>query len=296
MSGLLPSPQLDPWRTAPARLQRVIHETPGVKTYELAFNDQRLAAQFSWQPGQFNMLYVPGCGEAAISISGHDAALGVLRHTVRRVGAVTGALDEGGVGMSLGIRGPFGRGWPLEPFQPVEPFQSAGATQRDLIVVAGGIGLAPLRSMISYCSQHREHFGEVSILVGARKPDDLLYSHQYAGWIAEEFKVQTTVDRDLPGWNGHVGVVTLLLQRLRIRRPDSTFLMTCGPEIMMRFVASAAIERGIPSQHIWVALERNMNCAIGHCGHCQLGPEFVCKDGPVFPFDRVAPWLRVQGL
>jgi NAD(P)H-flavin reductase len=150
--------------------------------------------------------------------------------------------------------------------------------------------------MIAYLLNEPDRVGEVSVLVGARKPCDLLYSHQYSTWTKLGFRVQTTVDRDVDKWNGHVGVVTLLLERLPITRPESTLLMTCGPEIMMRYVAGAALDRGVPSENIWVALERNMNCAIGHCGHCQLGPEFVCKDGPVFPYDRVAQWLHVQGL
>lgn len=290
MTSLLPSSKLDPWRTASASLRSIIHETPFVKTYEIGLDDADSAAQFSWLPGQFNMLYVPGVGEAAISISGHDETQGVLRHTIRRVGAVTSALDEGKVGMSLGIRGPFGRPW------PVDQIQHSAATKLDVIIVAGGIGLAPLRSMIAYLVSAIDRVGEVSILVGARKPCDLLYSHQYSTWADIGFNVKTTVDRDVARWNGHVGVVTLLLERLPVRRPESTLVLSCGPEIMMRFVAGAALDRDIPSQNIWVALERNMNCAIGHCGHCQLGPEFICKDGPVFPYDRVAPWLHVQGL
>ncbi len=150
--------------------------------------------------------------------------------------------------------------------------------------------------MITYLLNNTDRVGDVSVLVGAREPCDLLYSHHYATWTEKGFSVQTTVDRDEDRWIGHVGVVTLLLDRLPIPRPESTLLMTCGPEIMMRYVADAALDRGIPSENIWVALERNMNCAIGHCGHCQLGPEFICKDGPVFPYDRVAQWLHVQGL
>lgn len=288
MTSLLPSPKSDPWRTASASLRRVIQETPGVKTYEIALDDEDLAGKFCWQPGQFNMLYVPGVGEAAISISGGDEKRGLLRHTIRRVGAVTSALDNGHVGMSLGLRGPFGKAWPVDAI--------SATTKYDVIIVAGGIGLAPLRSMIAYLLNDSDRVGQVSVLVGARKPRDLLYSHQYSTWTERGFRVQTTVDRDVDKWNGHVGVVTLLLERLPITRPESTLLMTCGPEIMMRYVAGAALDRGVPSENIWVALERNMNCAIGHCGHCQLGPEFICKDGPVFPYDRVAPWLHVLGL
>lgn len=290
MTSVSTSPKSDPWRTASASLRRVIHETPGVKTYEIALDDADLAGQFSWLPGQFNMLYIPGVGEAAISISGSDKSRAVLRHTIRRVGAVTSALDEGEVGLSLGLRGPFGNGW------PVDQISRSATTKHDIVIVAGGIGLAPLRSLIVYLLSETDRVGNVSILVGARKPCDLLYSDQYSTWAKQGINVQTTVDRDVDQWNGHVGVVTLLLERLPLARPNSTLMMTCGPEIMMRYVAGAALDRGIPSDNIWVALERNMNCAIGHCGHCQLGPEFICKDGPVFAYDRVAPWLHVQGL
>lgn len=289
MTILLPSTEFDPWRTASASLCRAFEETPGVKTYEIALDDDDVAAQYSWQPGQFNMLYVPGVGEAAISISGTDKKHRMLRHTIRRVGAVTAALDRGDAGMPLGLRGPFGRAWPVDEIERSE-------TKHDIVIVAGGIGLAPLRSLITYLLDHSDRVGRVSVLVGAREPCDLLYSQHYATWAEKGLSVQTTVDRDVDSWIGNVGVVTLLVDRLSLPRPKSTLLMTCGPEIMMRYVADAALDRGIPSENIWVTLERNMNCAIGLCGHCQLGPEFICKDGPVFPYDRVAPWLHVQGL
>ncbi len=290
MTSLAKDRKFDPWRWMPVRVQRVIDETPGVKTYELALNDPVLAAEYSWLPGQFNMLYVPGVGEAAISISGGEANRHLLRHTVRRVGSVTGSLDDGGVGMSLGIRGPFGTSWPIDELQ-------RDATQPcDAIVVAGGIGLAPLRSLIDHLIRRQPPAGRVSILVAHRTPADLLFRQQYGDWQQQGADVQTTVDRAQSGWNGHVGVVTLLLQRLAIPNPESTLVMACGPEVMMRYVAQAALDRDICNENIWVALERNMNCAIGLCGHCQLGPEFICKDGAIFPYNRVAPWLHVQGL
>lgn len=281
--------RIDPWRTEPVTIKRIIKETPGVKTYDLEFVNAQLASEFRFTPGQFNMLYVPGVGEAAISISG-GVGTGVLRHTIRTVGAVTEALDRGEVGMSLGVRGPFGSTW------PVEQLVDAGTNKKNVILVAGGIGLAPLRSVVAHLMRFRDSADRVDVLMGARTPEDLLYGAEYPTWQENRIEVRTTVDRATNGWRGQVGVVTLLLDRLSIPRPESTLLMTCGPEVMMRYVVQAAARRGIPESNMWVALERNMNCAIGLCGHCQLGPEFVCKDGPVLPYDRVARWLRVQGF
>ena len=277
--------KIDPWHAVAARIHSVIDESPDVKTYELSVD----VDEFSWQPGQFNMLYVPGVGEAAISICGGDQERGLLRHTIRRVGSVTAALAAAEVGTSIGIRGPFGVPWPLEQIE-------SSPQQRDVIIVAGGIGLAPLRSLITHLIQHRRQVGRVSVLVGARTAADLLYADQYDSWRQQELSVETTIDRASPHWKGHVGVVTLLIERLSIARPESTLVMTCGPEVMMRYVAQSAMHRGIPEKNIWVAMERNMNCAIGLCGHCQLGPEFICKDGPVFPYDSIAHLLPVLGL
>ncbi len=234
------------------------------------------------------MLYVPGVGEAAISISG-ETKQGLLRHTIRAVGAVTGALDRGGVGFSLGIRGPFGTPWPMDRL-------TAGPRPMNVILIAGGIGIAPLRSVIDHLMRNRGHVGRVDVLFGARTPQDLIFAGEHAEWIKHGINVHTTVDRGDVTWSGHVGVVTLLLDRLEIPDPEATMLLTCGPEVMMRFVVQAATARGLPETNAWVTLERNMNCAIGLCGHCQLGPEFICKDGPVFRYDQIAPWLHVQGL
>ena len=165
-----------------------------------------------------------------------------------------------------------------------------------MILVAGGIGMAPLRSVIIHLMRHREPVNQVDVLLGARTPRDLIYASEFETWSDHGIGLQTTVDRADGTWSGHVGVVTLLLDRLEIGDPEATILMTCGPEVMMRFVVQAAVDARVPETNTWVTLERNMNCAIGLCGHCQLGPEFICKDGPVFRYDRIAPWLHVQGL
>ncbi len=274
----------DPWRSFPARIASVRSEIPGVATYDLVLEDADLQRSFSFRPGQFNMLYVPGVGESAISISGDPADRTRIPHTVREAGNVTHALTRLGTGATVGVRGPFGASWPIDL-----------CTGRDVIVVAGGIGLAPLRPALYELLRRSEH-GALSLLYGARTPSGLLYRDEYDRWRAAGCDVQLTVDQAGPGWTGPVGVVTLLLDRLPIPRPERTLLLTCGPEVMMWYTVQAALRRGVPASGIYVSLERNMNCAVGLCGHCQLGPEFICKDGPVLRYDRVASLLKVHDL
>lgn len=275
----------EPWTTTSARVTDIQDETPGVKTYhiELSDADDRLA--YHAEPGQFNMLYLPGVGESAISLSHLPAPGEPLVHTIRAVGNVTQTLAKFTTGDSLGVRGPFGSHWPIE-----------SARGKDLILVAGGIGLAPLRPVIDHVRKHRSDFGRVSLLMGARKPADLLYQNEYPSWQSSDIDVQTTVDRAPPDWHAHVGVVTLLVNRIGIVRPEQTMLFCCGPEVMMTYAIRAVRERGVPRANLWLSLERNMNCAIGHCGHCQLGPHFICKDGPVLRYDQVNRLMRVDSL
>jgi NAD(P)H-flavin reductase len=285
--------QANPWLTHSVRVQLVLTETPGVATYELVFIDPAVASEYRFMPGQFNMLYVPGVGEAAISISSAPHTPQVLRHTIREVGGVTQAIAAGGRGMSLGLRGPFGSHWPVDAC--LLPTNDC-ATKRDVIIVAGGIGLAPLRSAIYALCRHRDQVGRIVVMVGARTPNDLLFQQEYVLWREQGVEVQTTVDRATADWQGNIGVVTGLLNRLLLNHPENTVLMTCGPEVMMRYVVSSALQRKIPPSNLWLSLERNMNCAVGLCGHCQLGPDFLCKNGPVLPYTHVAPWLKVQAL
>jgi NAD(P)H-flavin reductase len=182
------------------------------------------------------------------------------------------------------LRGPFGSSWPVEH-----------CVGKDLVLVAGGIGLPPLRPVIYEVLANRERFGNVTLLYGARSPDGLLYPEQTAAW-KDTIVVERTVDRATSDWRGHVGVVTAMLERLSIPQPQNTVLMTCGPEVMMWYTVRAALNRGLNKTNTWVSLERNMNCAVGFCGHCQLGPEFLCKDGPVFRYDKVESILKVKDL
>lgn len=275
----------NPWLSHAARIQRVICETDGVATYDLIFEEEALSRSYSFLPGQFNMLYLPGVGEAAISISGDPADSSKIPHTIRQAGNVTNTLAALKEGSVIGVRGPFGSHWPVEDCH-----------SKDVILVAGGIGLAPLRPVIYELLAQRDRFGNLALLYGSRTPDGLLYAGEFDDWRQQGLGVQTTVDRAHLGWTGNVGVVTVLLDRLELNRPEETLLLTCGPEIMMWYTIQAALRRGLSPDSVYVSLERNMNCAIGLCGHCQYGPEFICKDGPVFRYDRVASILKVDDL
>lgn len=270
-----------PWQMNQAKLVQVTTEIPGVATYDFQLEDS--SASFQFAPGQFNMLYVPGVGEAAISLSGMTGT--VLHHTIREAGNVTHDIARCKPGSTLGLRGPFGSSWPM-----------AACAGKDIILAAGGIGLAPVRPVIYDVLKHPATYGKLTILHGARNPSGLLYAREYDDWRQAGIAVETIVDQADTTWLGQVGVITQLLNRYTIQRPSDTILMTCGPEIMMHFVARSALARGIPAEQIYVSLERHMNCAIGLCGHCQLGPSFVCKDGPVYRYDHIAPFMKVEGL
>jgi len=275
----------NPWQTHTVAIQRIRPEVEGVATYDLAFQDESVRAAYRFAPGQFNMLYLPGAGEVAISVSDDPHERATCAHTIRVAGNVTRSLAAMNVGETLGLRGPFGTSWPM-----------AECIGRDVVLAAGGIGLAPIRPAIYTLLRDRRRYGRLNLLYGARSPDTLLYARQFDDWSQRGMIVQTTVDRSASGWMGNVGVVTLLLERLRSFDPRNTVLVCCGPEVMMRFTVMAALNRGLSPEQIWVSLERNMQCAVGLCGHCQLGPAFICKDGPVFRYDRVAALMDVEGL
>jgi NAD(P)H-flavin reductase len=244
----------------------------------------RLDGGFRFSPGQFNMVYLFGVGEVAISMSGDPADTDALVHTIRRVGLVTEGLGRLRKGDVVGVRGPFGRSWPVE-----------AARGRDVVVVAGGLGLAPLRPLVYHLLGHRDDFGRVAVVVGARTPSDLLYRAELRSWSRAGLQVLITVDRAEPEWRGNVGVVTALLPEARFDAVHAVAFV-CGPEVMMHFAARELARRGLTEDRIFVSLERNMKCAIGLCGHCQLGPAFVCKDGPVFAWDRMRPLLTTREL
>jgi len=279
-----PAVAIDPWRSHPARVVQITPEMAGVRTYDLAFVEAAVRDGYRFAAGQFNMLYLPGIGEAAISISSDAAVPGVLAHTVRAVGNVTEALARLHVGDEILVRGPFGRPWPVEALRG-----------RHVVVVGGGLGLASQRTAIMALARTRGHYASVTILHGAKTPAGLVYARQYDDWRAAGVDVVPTVDAGDASWTGHVGLVTDLFTGLAID-PSAAAVLCCGPDPMMAAVARAAATVGIHQRDIFVSLERNMACAVGHCGLCQFGPRFVCQDGPVFAYDLIAEFLAVPQL
>jgi anaerobic sulfite reductase subunit B len=235
------------------------------------------------QPGQFTMLYAWGVGEVPISVSGLESS-GRLVQTIRDVGAVTHKLCSLEPGRTLGVRGPLGHGWPLD--------RLVGG---DVVVVAGGLGLAPLRPAVRALLARRAQFGRLVLLYGARTPPDLLFREELDRWATEGLDVQLTVDAADASWTGPVGVVGKLVARGDFDAPAAGAFM-CGPEVMMRFTALALAERGVAADKTYVSLERSMKCGVGHCGHCQIGPTLVCLDGPVYAWAGMERWLTVREL
>ncbi len=280
------------------RIHRVRNETSDTFTLELealeekSGSDEKPAnseavssmsprkAAPSFAAGQFNMLYVFGVGEIPISISGDSAQSKTLVHTTRVVGTVTRAMRRLKRGDVLGVRGPFGSHWPV-----------GEAEGSDVVIVAGGIGLAPLRPALYNVLAQREKYGKVVLLYGTRSPSDILFQRELETWRSRfDLEVYVTVDRAEGGWRGNVGVVTTLIAKAPFDPPNAV-AMVCGPEVMMRFAALELESRGVGADHVFLSLERNMKCAIGFCGHCQFGPAFVCKDGPVLRYSRFKDWI-----
>lgn len=258
----------------------VVAEIADVVTLRVAPVDGRPAP---FLPAQIGMVGAFGIGEAAISISSSPSETRFHEYTIRRAGAITGALTSMAPGDQFWVRGPFGRPWDLE------------AGRRDVLIVAGGIGLAPLRSAIYAVAEQRRLYGRVVVAIGAQQSSALLYSGEYDSWRARGLDVSTIIDVDEPGWDGPVGFVPQLVAELEFD-PLRTDVMMCGPDVMMRATASALVDRGVPAEQIQLTLERNMQCGNGLCGHCQLGGLLVCRDGPVVRYPLVAASLAVQEL
>jgi len=272
------NPMLPVW----AELVEIKAEAPGVSTYWIKFKDPAVQENYSFKPGQFNMLTVPGYGEAAISISSDVDDKEKIGHTIRMAGNVTNAIARLKVGDTIGVRGPFGTSWPIED-----------CLGKDIYIAAGGIGLPPLRPLIYHIMKNRADFGKVVVLYGARTPQDLQFTDEYSAWKDAGIDVMITVDRADESWEGRVGVVPMLFYNLRMEARNSVGF-TCGPEIMMRFVVYEARARRIPQENIYLSFEKNMKCGYGSCGHCQLGPYFTCKDGPVFSYAALEPYFNVE--
>jgi sulfhydrogenase subunit gamma (sulfur reductase) len=273
-----------PWQLHATRIAAIREEAPGVRTYSLTFAPRSPRPPFRFTAGQFNMVSLPGIGEAAISISSDPESLSGIAHTVRTVGNVTRALTRLDVGDELLLRGPFGVPWPLDALR-----------DRDLVLVGGGLGLASLLAAVAFCMTHRGDYGRIAVLHGTRTPADVLATRDHHRWRAHGIAVHCIVTEPDPRWRGPVGLVSSLFDGLTIA-PDATSLLCCGPEPMITAVAKQAAARGISREQIFVSIERLMGCGSGLCGLCQLGPFFVCRDGPVFSYERIARWLAVPHL
>ncbi len=265
-----------------AVVRDIVQETPDTKTFAFELEGGRGTADF--QPGQFNMIYIYGVGEAPISIASSRRE-GSVKHTIRSVGTVTTLVSRLKVGDVVGLRGPFGTPWPLE-----------GAHGKELMIIAGGLGLAPLRPVILEALASAHKFKGVKVLYGARTPRDLLYKYEHAGWSNREgAEFLVTVDRAEEGWSKNVGVVTTLFKEVDVLAEEA-IAFVCGPEVMMKFTVQELLRRRVPQDNIVVSLERHMNCGVGTCGHCQMGPVFICRDGPVFAYPRVKRFFAREGV
>jgi len=263
------------------QVKAVAHETSDIFTLTLTSKDSGRGMAFL--PGQFNMLYHFGFGEVAISISGDPSKQDVLVHTMRAVGSVTKSLQKLKAGDEIGVRGPFGSEWPISK------------KHCDVLLVAGGIGLAPLRSALLDLAAHKDQYKDITLLYGARNPDDIIFKKDLENWQKQGIKVETTVDKTGAGWHGPVGVVTALIKK-NVKNPKNTLVLICGPEIMYKFTMPELLGAKVDENNIFLSMEKNMQCAVGFCGHCQYGPHFICKDGAVFPYTQLQNWLKIEEL
>jgi NAD(P)H-flavin reductase len=270
-----------PWTESPPWLVTARRE----ESHDTVTLELEPPAPFGFEPGQFNMLRVPGIGEVPISISGDPSRPGPVLHTIRDVGAVTHALCALRPGQRAGVRGPYGTSWPVRE-----------AEGGDVVIVAGGIGLPPLRPAIYHVLAHRESYGRLVLLYGARTPSDLLFTAELDTWRSgKDVTVEVTVDTAGRDWHGSVGVVPDLVGRAAFNA-GAAVAFTVGPEIMMRFAVRALLAKGVPEDRLFLSMERNMQCAGALCGHCQLGPFLLCRDGPVLGYRPLARWMGVREL
>lgn len=276
---------MNPYLPLEAEIVERVQESTTVFTLRLRLTDEAARDAYRFEPGQFNMLYLYGAGEVPISIVSDPQEPALLGHTIRVVGRVTKALAELQPGERIGLRGPYGRGWPLR--------QAPG---HDVLIVTGGLGCAPVVSVISYVLMRRASFGKLTIIQGVKHAEDLLWRDRYAYWATlPDTQVLLAADHGGPVWPWHVGVVTEVFDDANID-PARTFVMMCGPEGMMRASVRNLTGRGVAEEHIYVNMERNMQCAVGHCGHCQYGGAFVCRQGPVFAYPEVKALFDVRGF
>ncbi|MET0091405.1 MAG: FAD/NAD(P)-binding protein [Candidatus Thiodiazotropha sp.] len=268
-----------------AIIDRRTQESPTIFTLRMQFEDAGAQEAFEFAPGQFNMVTLFGTGEIPISIVNDPQDSHFFDHTIRVVGRVSEGLSRLQPGDRVGVRGPFGRGWPVEE-----------APGRDVLLITGGLGCAPLVSVIRYLMKRREQFGHIHILQGVKHANDLIWREQYDAWAREpDVNVLLAADVVTREWHGQQGMVTELISQLHLRI-GRTLVMLCGPELMMMAAIANLRELGVGDHQIWFSMERNMQCGIGQCGHCQIGPKFVCRDGPVFCYSELADFVGAKGF
>jgi len=275
----------NPYLPQEAEVLGRVDETRNLFTLRLRFTEPEVQDAYQYEPGQFNMLYLNGVGEIAISIVSDPSDEQVFDHTIRTVGSVSRGLAQLNVGDRLGVRGPYGRGWPVQT-----------AEGSDIVIITGGLGCAPSVSLIEYLIRRRDRYGHIYIIQGVKHSADLIWHERYARWRnTPDTDVMLTADTGDTLWPWHTGPVSQFFNKLNIN-PDRSTVMMCGPEGMMIVVAKEMSNRGIEHKHIWMSMERNMHCAVGSCGRCQLGPKFVCKDGPIFNYKELSPYLGRRGF
>ncbi len=262
-----------------------VQESPTIFTLRLHLDDPDAQAAFRFAPGQFNMLYLYGVGEVPVSIMSDPEEHDIIGHTIRALGRVTRGLSALQPGDRVGVRGPFGRGWPL---------QDLGGN--DIVLVTGGLGCAPAVSVIHYVLRRRARFGKLVVIQGVKHADDLIWRMQYEQWAKlPDTQVLVAASEGAAFWPWHVGRVTELFGLARFN-PERAVAMLCGPEGMMRAAAESLLGRGLPETHLYLSMERNMQCGVGRCGHCQFGGAFVCQNGPVFNWAEVKDLLGHRGF
>jgi len=264
-------PQDNPYLPRLATVTKITSETPSIKTFQLVLNDQQEMANFHFEPGQVAQISVFGVGESTFAINSSPLEKDFLQFSIMKVGEVTGALHELSEGEQVGLRGPLGNWFPYRQMEG-----------KRIIFIGGGLGLAPLRPLIFYMLAHRSRYKDMHIIYGARTPSDICYSADLAAWMRRsDIKVVLTIDREAPGWEYKVGFVPAVLSQ-EAPSPENAVAITCGPPIMIKFVLEALEKLGFTPPQIYTTLERRMKCGLGLCGRCNIGPKYVCVDGPVF--------------
>ena len=275
----------NPYLPLEAEIIERVQESPGLFTLRLRLTDPQQQRSYTFKPGQFNMLYLHGVGEVAISIVSDPLDERVIDHTIRAVGRITHGIEQLSTGDRIGLRGPYGNGWPMER-----------AEQKDVVVITGGLGCAPVVSVIEYVSRRRERFGRLNIVQGVKHSSDFIWRERYDQWRSlPDTQVLLAADDGEPIWPWHIGRVTELFDQMQFD-PQQVMVVMCGPEGMMKVVVKNMLAHGVKERDIYLSMERNMQCAVGHCGHCQYGEKFICRDGPVFSFDQVRSLFKVKGF